>query len=187
VATFSAPAPVHRLSSDEYHRMVDCGALEQMRVELADGLLVEVSPQSEQHWKVIQALMRLMAARMDILRVQAPLAAAEGWTPEPDIALAEVDDDPWLRPSTALLVVEVAVSSHQYDLRKAKVFAQAAIPTYWIVDVPGRHVLAYTEPGPEGYTRERTLRPADELDPGVSGIEPFTVGDLFVTALGAGG
>lgn len=184
MATFSAPGPVHRLSSDEYHRMVDCGALEQMRVELAEGLLVEVSPQSEQHWKVIQALMRLMAARMDILRVQAPLAAAEGWTPEPDIALAEVDDDPWLRPSTALLVVEVAVSSHQYDMSKAKVFAQARIPTYWIIDVPGRQVLAYTEPGPGGYARERTLETRSELDPGVPGLEPFTVAGLFAMAFG---
>ncbi len=164
--------------------MVDCGALEQMRVELADGLLVEVSPQSEQHWKVIQALMRLMAARMDILRVQAPLAAAEGWTPEPDIALAEVDDDPWLRPSTALLVVEVAVSSHQYDLSKAKIFAQAGIPTYWIVDVPGRQVFAYTEPSPDGYARERTLEATAELDPGVPGLEAFTVAGLFATAFG---
>lgn len=164
--------------------MVDCGALDQVRVELADGLLIELSPQSEIHWKVIRGLMRLLADRFDLLRVQAPLAAAEGWTPEPDIALAQVDDDLWKRPTTALLVVEVAVTSQHYDLSKAEVFAQAGIPTYWIVDVPARQVLAYTDPGPHGYGRLRTLDATGELDPGVTGLEPFTVAQLFATAFG---
>lgn len=38
---------VSKALTAEYHRMVDCGALEQARVELADGVLVESSPQSE--------------------------------------------------------------------------------------------------------------------------------------------
>ncbi len=184
MATVTASFPIHRITSAEYHSMVDCGALENARVELADGLLVELSPQGEPHARMIQTLTRLFAGRADILRVQLPLAAAEGWTPEPDIALAEVDDDPELRPSTALLVVEVAVSSHLYDLSKAEVFAQAAIPTYWIIDVPGRQVFAYTEPGPDGYARERTLQTRSELDPGVLGLEPFTVAGLFAAAFG---
>jgi Uma2 family endonuclease len=164
--------------------MVDCGALENARVELADGLLVELSPQSEPHSRMIQTLTRLLGGRLELLRVQLPLAAVEGWTPEPDIALAEVDDDPWKRPTTALLVAEVAVSSHHYDLTKADVFARAAIPTYWLVDVPGRQVFAHTEPRAEGYARKRELMGDSELDPGVPGLEPFTVAELFAAAFG---
>ncbi len=164
-------------------QMVDSGALDHANVELADGLLIELSPQSGPHARIIQVLTTLFAGRADLLRIQLPLAATEGWVPEPDIALAE-HTDPARHPTSALLAIEVAVSSHQYDMSKAEVFAQAAIPTYWIIDVPGRQVFAYTEPGPDGYARERTLDPTGELDPGVPGLEPFTVAELFATAFG---
>jgi len=163
--------------------MVESGALEGANVELADGLLIELSPQSGPHARMIQVLQQLLGTRLDLLRVQLPLEAIEGWVPEPDVALAE-HTDPARHPTSALLAIEVAVSSHQYDMSKAKVFAQAAIPTYWIIDVPGRQVFAYTEPGPDGYARERTLGTTGELAPGVPGIEPFTVAGLFATAFG---
>jgi Uma2 family endonuclease len=75
---------VHRISTAEYERMVDSGALADVRVELLDGLLVDMSPQGERHARVIQRLMRLCNARMEMLRVQMPLSIAEGWMPEPD-------------------------------------------------------------------------------------------------------
>ncbi len=163
--------------------MVESGALEGANVELADGLLIELSPQSGPHARMIQVLQQLLGTRLDLLRVQLPLEAIEGWVPEPDVALAE-HTDPERHPSSALLVIEVAISSHQYDLSKAKIFAQAGIPTYWIVDVPGRQVFAHTEPGPDGYVLERRLDASGELDPGVPGLEPFTVAGLFATAFG---
>ena len=107
----SAPPSVHRLNRHEYERMVERGALEGMPVELVDGFLVDVSPQGPQHAAMVQALMRWFAPHVDLLRVQMPLAAGESSEPEPDIALVE-HDDPTRHPHTALLVIEVAVSSH---------------------------------------------------------------------------
>jgi len=184
VATAPLSFPVHRITNDEYGRMVDSGALEGVRVELAEGLLVELSQQGGAHARMVQVLTRLLGGRLELLRVQLPLEVAEGWIPEPDIALAEHEDHT-KHPATALLVVEVAVSTHPYDLSKARVFAQAGIPAYWVVDVPGRQVLAHTEPRPSGYARTPTLDAPGVLDPGVSGIEAFSVGDLFATAFGA--
>lgn len=40
---------IHRLSSAEYERMLDTGALDGLRVELLDGLLIDMSPQGERH------------------------------------------------------------------------------------------------------------------------------------------
>jgi Uma2 family endonuclease len=185
VATAPLSFPIHRITNEEYGRMVDSGALEGVRVELAEGLLIEVSPQSGAHARLIQVLTRLLAGRADLLRVQLPLEVAEGWIPEPDIALAE-HEDPATHPATALLVVEVAVSSHGYDVSKARVFAQAGIPTYWIIDVPGRQVLAHTGPRPGGYAWTPALTGSHTLDPGVPGTEPFTVRGLFTTAFGEG-
>src|SRR5512133_1326584 len=55
---------IHRMSTAEYERIVDTGALADARVELLDGLLVDMAPQGEPHWRVIQRLMVLCARRM---------------------------------------------------------------------------------------------------------------------------
>jgi hypothetical protein len=42
-------------------------------------------------------------------------------------------------PASALLVIEVAVTSLAIDLgRKAALYAAADVPEYWVVDVPGK-------------------------------------------------
>jgi Uma2 family endonuclease len=170
---------VHRLSSAEYRRMVDSGALEGLRVELLEGLLVDMTPQGERHARVIQRLMRLCSARMDVLRVQMPLAVAEGWVPEPDVALAASDPDPSRHPSTAMLVVEVAVSSQAIDRGKARAYAGAGIPRYWLVDLPREVVLDHTEPTVGRYRLVRQRAGDDTLDAHVVGVEPMTVGQLL--------
>jgi Uma2 family endonuclease len=172
---------VHRLSSAEYERMVDSGALADMRVELLDGLLVDMTPQGERHARVIQQLMWLCNARRHVLRIQMPLSAAEGWVPEPDVALAERDPDPTRHPSKALLVVEVSVSSQAIDRRKALAYARAGVPCYWLVDLPAGMVLAHTEPNEDGYAVVTRLTGDDVLDAGIDGVEPTTVAALLAT------
>jgi Uma2 family endonuclease len=170
---------IHRMSTAEYERIVDSGALGQLRVELLDGLLVDVTPQGEHHARVIQQLMWLCNARRYVLRVQMPLSVAEGWVPEPDIALAERDPDPTRHPSTALLVVEVAVSSQAIDRRKALAYARAGVPYYWLVDLPAGMVLAHTEPREDGYAVVTRIADDDVLDAGIDGVETTTVAELL--------
>ena len=155
------------------------GALESVPVELLDGLLVEMSPQGEWHARAIQRLMRMFAGRMDLLRIQMPLSIADGWTPEPDVALAEPDEDPDRHPSTALLVIEVAVTSQAEDRRKATPYAQALIPCYWLVDLPAGIVLVHTQPSPDGYAAVARLTGGDVLDADVQGVGPASVDELI--------
>ena len=115
-----------------------------MRVELLDGLLVDMSPQDPEHAWIVGRLMRLCATRIELLRVQLPLDVAEGWVPEPDVALAESQRSH--HPRTALFVAEVAYSSHRVDARKALVYARAGIPVYWIADLPARLVRVHRRP-----------------------------------------
>jgi len=173
----SAPPAVHRLSRHEYERMLARGALEGMPVELVEGFLVDVSPQGPQHAALVQALMRWFAPNLDLLRVQMPLAAGEASEPEPDIALVE-HDDPTRHPSTALLVVEVAVTSQEQDEHKATLYARAAVPTYWLVDVRSRTVTAFSEPSSDGYGHRLVLDGDDPL-PAPVPAEPMTVTKLF--------
>ena len=147
------------MTRTQYDALVDTGLLEGEPVELLEGMLVEVSPQSEEHADAIMLLTRWLVPRLPepwLLRVQSPLAATDRSEPEPDLAVAQRTVGH--HPSTAALAIEVAVSSHRTDLIvKARVYAAARVTEYWVVDVPSREVVVHTEPGPSGYALVRRL------------------------------
>jgi hypothetical protein len=129
--------------------------------------------------RVTRRLMRLFAARMELLRARRPLSVTDGWVPEPDIALAQDDPDPTRWPATALLAVEVSVSSRAIDRRKAFAYARGGVPRYRLVDLPGEIILDHTEPGPDGYAVVKRLAGDDVLDAGVDRIDTTTVAELL--------
>ena len=52
----------------------------------------------------------------------------------------------------ALLVIEVADSSLAYDRStKLRLYAEAGIPEYWVVDCTAETVEVHRDPGPDGY------------------------------------
>jgi Uma2 family endonuclease len=155
------------LRRSDYAILIDQGALgEDDRVQLLEGQLVELRPQEPPHARVVEMLTRRLARELpdDVrLLVQLPFAAGELSEPEPDVALVP-SDEPWDRhPERALLVIEVADSSLALDLgRKARIYAEADVPRYWVIDLKGGVVHVHTDPAPGGYrTVER--RGADEV------------------------
>lgn len=173
------PLPLHRLDVETYSRMVDSGALEGEPVELLEGWLVDVSPQSPDHAAVITRLTRHLARAQAWLQVQLPLEIPPNSVPEPDLALVE-GRSPGRHPHTALLVVEVAVSSHAIDRGlKARLYALAGVPTYWLIDVPGEIVEVRTEPGPDGYRACETYRMGASVPSPSPGVADLDVGSLF--------
>lgn len=175
--------PLHRLDVETYNRIVASGALEGQRVELLDGLIVEMSPQSPAHSIVITRLMRHFATEPRWwTQVQAPLEVRPDSEPEPDLAVLDAEPSADEHPRTALLVIEVAVSSLLVDRNvKAARYAQAGIPTYWLVDVRARAVEVRTLPGDDGYGACETYREGALVPSPLQGVA-----DLDVAALLAG-
>lgn len=172
--------PIHRLDVESYDRMVDSGALEGAHLELLDGLLVGVSPQSPAHAAVVEALTEHFAHSGLCMRVQLPLRIPPDCEPEPDIALLAQRPPAGAHPSTALLVVEVAVNSHRLDRgRKAERYAQADVPTYWLVDVPGRAVEVRTQPGADGYANCEIYREDARVPAPLADVEDLDVAALL--------
>jgi Uma2 family endonuclease len=181
MAAATAPSlPIHRLDVEAYDQMVASGALEGEPVELLEGLLVEVmSPQSPAHAAVIEELQRHFASAEARLRTQLPLEVPPDSEPEPDLALIAEKPPPGRHPRTALLTVEVAVSSHEADRGlKVQLYARAGVPTYWLVDVPGRTVEVRTDPGPEGYGRCDVYKVGDRVPSPAEGVAELDVGAL---------
>jgi len=144
--------------------MVEASILgKEHRVELLDGVLVEMSPQGPPHAYALRQLLRLLTAGPVLregleLSVQAPLDVGSSISqPEPDLAIVPVVGRD-RHPSRALLVIEVARSSRLLDLgRKAAIYAEGGIPEYWVLDVERRELVVHREPANGRYTSVRTL------------------------------
>jgi len=167
--------------------MVEAGILaEDEPYELIGGRLVEVSPQGPDHSTTTAATadrLRAVYSGSAVVREEKPLIAGEDAMPEPDIAVVRGDHDRYRRGhpsgSDALLVVEVAVTSHAVDRAKAADYARAGVEVLWIVDVPSKRVEVHTEPRPDGrYRVVRVLAGDDDLE--LPGAEPrWTAASLF--------
>ena len=162
---YADPAlPVHPFTVDEVHEMVRVGIVDpDAHVELLDGVLAEMSPQSTAHAYALRELTALAgpaaAAAGLRLNVQCPLDVGSDITlPEPDIAITPfAGRDKYA--SAAVLVVETGVTSVRYDLgRKADIYASAAVPDLWVLDVQRRLLVVHRAPVDGRYTDVRTLR-----------------------------
>lgn len=148
-----APAPWRGLTRERYDAMVRAGLLDGAPVELIEGVLVEVVPQGDAHARSLRALNRWLVPRLPepwVLGVQTPLSAGERSEPEPDLSV--VQEPPSGHPPSAVLVVELAVSSQRTDLvHKPRVYAAAGVTEYWVVDLPAAQVVVHRRPGADGY------------------------------------
>ena len=164
-------ASTRRWTSEEFARLAAGGFFgPEERVELVEGEIVIMSPPGPEHTDTIRFgtdyLFRCYASTHQVL-VQVPLKLSQTSQPQPDFALVTREAYPWgAPPTTADLVIEVSVSSLDFDRKeKLSVYAKAGIPEYWIIDVLGRQVEVYQEPGPLGYALRRLYAADDSVQP----------------------
>lgn len=141
----------------EYEALIDQGHLVGEPIELVEGRLVTMTPQGDRHWQVVTALARLLIeaipAEEGTVSVQGPLAADELSEPELDLYVAPpgATRTPGL-PTSASLIIEVAVTSARYDLGvKAQLYARTGVPDYWVVDLDTARIVVHREPDVRGY------------------------------------
>lgn len=88
------------------------------------------------------------------VRIQMPLVLDPNSEPEPDLAVVtgQPSDYRERHPDTALLVVEVADTSLRRDQQiKQRIYAQAGIAEYWIVNLIDWTLEVYREPQGEQF------------------------------------
>jgi Uma2 family endonuclease len=164
----------HRFTVEEYHRLGDAGVLHpDTRVELIDGLIVDVSPISSRHQACVDRLNDLLVERVRgraRLRVQGPVALGLRDEPEPDLAVLRWRADYYVdaHPGAPdiLLVIEVSDSSSRFDRRvKLPRYARAGVPAVWIVDLAADEILVARDPDPPAYRTVEVLQRGARVDP----------------------
>ncbi len=162
IAPPQAPAttrPRIRWTSAEFDQLVAAGFLrEGGREYLWDGEIIKPMPEDPDH---VQTCESLVDALKDLLPREAwavnsgrPILLADGFVPQPDVVVLIGPRSAYRkrRPvaADAALVVEVANTSYPEDAGEyLRHYALAGIPLYWIVNIRGRRVEAYSVPRPE--------------------------------------
>lgn len=178
------PEELYRYSLDEYHRLIDAGVFgEHERVELLDGVLVRMSPKTPRHERAVRWLARWLIRALDEryeVGVGNPLTIGDS-EPEPDLVVIESGTPEPYHPATAVLVIEVAVSSLQRDLiAKPALYAAAGVPEYWVLDVDAERLVVHRQPGSDGYSDTFAAGPESVLSALTEAIPPLAVRDLLV-------
>ncbi len=131
-------ARVHRMSVEDYHRMGEMGMIDESH-ELLRGYIVKKMAKSPLHTRIFQKLLMQLIRTVPagvFVRPEQPVTIGES-EPEPDFSVVRGDPDHYARrhPTTAELVIEIAVSSLEEDSgesghlrggRRARVLAGAA-------------------------------------------------------------
>ena len=165
-----------RWTYDEYYRMADAGVFRDRHVELINGEIIEMPPQGEPHYVTILLSAKAVQAAFGngyVVRTQAPLRTGVDEEPEPDLAVVIGDIRDTLstgRPRSALLVIEVAITTLDFDLgEKAEIYAGAGIEEYWVLDVEGRRLHVHRRTIPDtALPRGRRYSQIEVLDESAS-------------------
>ncbi|BAY60034.1 hypothetical protein NIES22_00910 [Calothrix brevissima NIES-22] len=150
---------------EEYHRMIEAGILSSRRVELLKGEIVEMSPEGEPHAYSSDEAGEYLAellGKQATLREAKPITLPNNSEPEPDIAIVQRlgreyrEHHPY--PENIFWVIEYANSSLEKDLEeKSKIYAEAGILEYWVVNLKKLHLVVFRDILDGEYASKQTL------------------------------
>ena len=186
---FQTPVSYFTWTVPEYERMVAVGLLkEDEPIELLEGYLVKKMPRNNSHDHSIRRINpRLVKLLPDEWTVQCQCAVVfDTSKPEPDFSIARGNESTYAkrqpRSSDIAFVIEVCDSSLNFDrVDKARIYARAGIPVYWVVNAIDGEIEVMTDPSgsaDEPAYRTQTLFKKGENVPVV--LDGTTVGSIPV-------
>ena len=178
----------YRIGLKRFERMVTAGVFaDDQAVFLWEGRLVRKMTADHAHFITVsllyQSLLAMLAPGWTVIQEQ-PVAIDEFSLPEPDLAIIRGSLRDYLkRRPNALdlgLLVEVADSSLPQDSQvKLRIYAQARLPYYWIVNIPERRIEAYESPMNQadrpGYAIRRDYRAGQRVPVILDGEQVGTI------------
>ena len=155
-------ASVWPLSVAAYHALGEAGLIPE-RTELLYGFVYHKMAKSPAHSSLVVRLIKLVQPQVTPgchLRSEQPITCLDS-EPEPDIAIIHgTADDFWNEhPHTAELVIEVCITSHEYDRSKLRAYASAGIKECWLVLGPEKQIEVHTEPVGNAFTKRTIVGP----------------------------
>jgi Uma2 family endonuclease len=201
VATPSAPAgtttppPVGgprpwRCTPAEFDKLTEAGFFLERRYQLIRGEVIDMGEQSSRHFTMVDLAVEVLKAAFGpgfFVRNAGPIRLSDS-KPEPDVSVVPGTRFDYVidHPATALLAVEVSLTTLNYDLTtKAELYATAGIREYWVLDLDGKQLHVFRDPGQlptaleaSAYATHLTYSPGDSVQP-LSAPNAVNVSDLL--------
>ena len=185
------PLPPNRVlwTREQCRSMQEAGILVG-RYELVQGEILSKMGQKPAHAHVIRMLTAWLIRVFGAAYVQTQLPIdivgeeEEHNEPEPDCAVLARPAQEFAEhhpiPEDLRIVLEVSDTSLASDISmKGNVYGRAGIPEYWIVDITGRRLLVFRNPGPTGYSSIVAYAESESAAPLASPGTPITVSVLL--------
>ncbi|NEP02660.1 MAG: Uma2 family endonuclease [Symploca sp. SIO2E9] len=158
----------------DYHRMSELGILDSNEgTELIAGQITLMAAKGTSHVTSLHLLANALRDQLGssvLIRTQDPIQLDNFSEPEPDLAIVKGTVLDYAQqhpgPHHVYLVVEVADSTLKQDCEiKDKLYAQAGITEYWVLDTKNRQLHVFSDSTPAGYTRHLILTEPNQVSP----------------------
>ena len=149
---------------NEYHSMIRAGLLDNRRVELLGGEIVEMPPEGEAHAyfsSEAEEYLRELFKGKATIRAGKLITLQDNSEPKPDIAIVQSLGREYLAhhpyPENIFWLIEYSNSSLDKDLNiKTRIYAEAGINEYWVVNLKRRQLIVFREPQDNEYLTRST-------------------------------
>ena len=139
---------------ERYHHAIEAGVFDDVPVELLDGDLIEMSPESIPHASLTSNAGDYLRDRLGNrakVREGHPITLPNHSEPEPDLAIVNPDAEIYKLhhpyPEDIFWVIEYSNSSLQKDLEiKSRTYASAGISEYWVINLKTRELIIFRDP-----------------------------------------
>jgi len=154
------------LAVKAYHAPGEMGVIP----EKTEGLYVQVyhkAPKSPFHgllmMRLLEWLQRALPPGPHVQPGQ-PITSPDS-EPELDLSVVcgSIEDYASEHPRTAELVIELCVSSHEYDRSKLRAYASADVKEVWLVLAPEKQIEVHRRPVGEGFTEHAVHGPGGRV------------------------
>lgn len=162
----------HVFTVKDFRAMAEAGLFTDQKIELIDGVIVDMSPANPQHEDSIDELGEQMVtvfSKRARVRIEKAFDIGDDyWLPHPDVVLAKRkrygDNAP--KPEDIFLIIEVSNTTLSEDLgKKLKRYAFLGVQDYWVANIKEKVWLIHREPSGETYLSVTKLAFGSSLAP----------------------
>ncbi len=156
-----------KITVDDYALLCRENPLHYEKTELLEGVIIDKMTKSNDHdfysQVFFEAIQKVLPADFFIRAEKGILFSDSELEPDISVVKGKVQDYRNAKPTTARLVIEIAISSLSYDREKGKTYAKGQVDEYWIVDVSGKCVEVYTHPKSDSYSEKKIFSLIEEI------------------------
>ena len=155
---------LHKWSIADYHQIIESGVLEGKSVELLEGEIITVSPESPLHSSRIDTVaeyLRKILQGIAKIREAHPITL-DSSEPEPDIAVVRFEENNYATrhpySQDIYWLVEISNKTLSKDLtEKSVIYARNGIREYWVIDLVNKNLWLHTNPQIDRYQNRQEL------------------------------